>query len=690
MTGSKNRESGNRTGSRRIHRTRVLKRQPDRPCFEKLDARELLAGDPVVNWNEILLDAIRSEKPAPPIAARAMAIVHVAIFDAVNSIGNRYIPYASFAPVHSMASVDAAVAAAAEHTLSSLFPALHSTFATELAHSLSAVPDGIREDQGVAVGRAVASVILQRRAGDGSSNTISYTPGTDPGDWQPTPPAFAAALLPHWGDVTPWVMASDSQFRAIAPPALDSAAYAADLNQVKSLGSATSTTRTADQTDIARIWAGGPGTATPPGQWNMIAQDLADSRNLDVYESARLFARLNLALADAAISCWDTKYAFDLWRPITAIQNADTDGNSATDKDTSWTPLLTTPPFPSYTSGHSTFSGAASTVLADTLGTDNVTFTLRSEVPGVNDRTYNSLKAAGDEAGISRIYGGIHYNFDNLLGLAAGRQIGALAADRLGDQTHVMARLSGNHLFVAGTYANDMVLINREGSYLVVRNNHRVVERFNAAGVGHLFVNGFHGNDSISVSHALNASSEIIGDSGNDFLYGASRQNWLYGGPGNDTIHGGNSHDVLNGGSGNDWLFGYAGADIVAGGTGNDYLYGHAGRDILVGGSGVDWLFSGNDDDVLIGGSWIYENGESARSSLRAEWNSARTYSQRVANMSAGTGPILDGTGVRLQEGFSVIPDSDADYLFGESGQDWFFANIGDFFLDRLPNEVLQ
>jgi PAP2 superfamily/RTX calcium-binding nonapeptide repeat (4 copies) len=659
------------------------------PCFEKLDAREMLHGNPVVSWNEILLDAIRSQTPPPPAAARAMAILHVAIFDAVNSITNRYVPYASFAPAHSMASLEAAVAAAAEHTLSSLFPALQSTFAAELAHSLSEVPDGIREDQGVAVGRAVASVILHRRSNDGSSNAIMYTPGTDPGEWRPTSPAFAPALLPHWGNVSPWVMSSGSQFRAIAPPTLDSAEYAAAVNEVKSLGSAASTTRTADQSNIARIWAGGPGTATPPGQWNMIARELAESQNLDLPSSARLFARLNVALADAAISCWDTKYEFNLWRPITAIQNADADGNAATDKDPSFTSLLPTPPFPAYTSGHSTFSGAASAVLASTFGTDNLTFVLRSEVGGVADRTYNSLRAAAEEAGISRIYGGIHFSFDNTQALAAGRQIGALAATRFGNQSNVMARQDGNRLFVAGTAAADNLAINREGSQLVVRNHGRVVERFNAASVDHVFINGFRGNDNFAVSHALAVSSEMIGEAGDDTLFGAAHRNWLYGGPGDDKIHGGLADDVLNGGAGNDWLFGYAGSDVIDGGAGNDFLYGHAGRDILVGGSGIDWLFAGLDDDVLIGGLWGYENNESARSALRAEWNSGRGYSERVSNLSAGTGPVLSGTSFLLQKGTTVTNDSSVDYLYGESGRDLFFADSGDFSYDRWLDEVL-
>ena len=208
------------------------------------------------------------------------------------------------------------------------------------------------------------------------------------------------------------------------PPALTSTDYADDFNKTKELGAKNSTTRTEEQTTIAQFWADGPGTVTPPGHWNVIARELAMQRGNSVEDNARLFALLNIAEADAGILCWDCKYACNFWRPITAIQNADLDENPATQKDADWTPLLTTPPFPEYTSGHSTFSSAGATVLAKFFGTDNIPFTTVSEdVPGVS-RSYASFSEAAAEAGMSRIYGGIHFMSANHQGLLSGARLG--------------------------------------------------------------------------------------------------------------------------------------------------------------------------------------------------------------------------------------------------------------------------
>jgi hypothetical protein len=190
------------------------------------------------------------------------------------------------------------------------------------------------------------------------------------------------------------------------------------------LGSATSSTRTQDQTDIARFWADGAGTATPPGHWNLIAQDVAIAKGNSLEDNARLFALLGIGLADAAIVSWDNKYEYDMWRPITAIAKADQDGNDATEADANWRPLLTTPPFPTYTSGHSTFSGTAATILAAFYGSDDFSFTTGAEGAIVSDRSFDGFWAAAEEAGASRIYGGIHFAFDNQDGLAHGRALG--------------------------------------------------------------------------------------------------------------------------------------------------------------------------------------------------------------------------------------------------------------------------
>jgi hypothetical protein len=220
-------------------------------------------------------------------------------------------------------------------------------------------------------------------------------------------------------------MTSGAQFRASGPPELTSSAYAQAHDEVRQLGAANSVTRTAEQTDIARFWADGAGTITPPGHWNQIAQTVVQSKNLSLVDEARLFALLNIAEADAAILCWDTKYFTNFWRPITAIREADTDGNPGTVQVADWQPLLTTPNFPSYTSGHSTFSAAAGTVLAALNGSDNFTFTSQADASAaVGARSFTSFSQAVGEAADSRLYGGIHFRFDNADGLAAGLALG--------------------------------------------------------------------------------------------------------------------------------------------------------------------------------------------------------------------------------------------------------------------------
>jgi membrane-associated phospholipid phosphatase len=394
---------------------------------EPLEDRCLPSADVVLAWNETLLNAIRTDKTPPPPASRNMAIVHAAVFDAVNSIDGSYTPYLTDKGGPKGASPEAAAAQAAHDTLVALYPGQQPTFDAALQASLAAVPDGPAENQGVAVGRYAAKKILEAREGDGAGAVLPYTPGTGPGAWQPTPPAFAASLFPQWPGVTPFAMTSGSQFRPGAPPALTSAEYAAAFQEVKDYGGngvTTPTLRTDEQTLIAKFWADGAGTETPPGHWNTIASDVARASGTTLVQNARLFALLNLALADAAISAWDCKYVYNFWRPVTAIRAADTDGNPATAQDPTWTPLLATPAFPSYTSGHSTFSSAGAAVLAGFFGTDAVGFTTGSDfLPGVT-RSFTSFSAAAAEAGQSRIYGGIHFQFDNQQGLAGGGALG--------------------------------------------------------------------------------------------------------------------------------------------------------------------------------------------------------------------------------------------------------------------------
>jgi hypothetical protein len=347
-------------------------------------------------------------------------MVQGAVYDAVNAIdGTHQGLFGSFGPAGG-ASREAAAICAAHDVLLSLYP----TRAVQLnaardAH-LAGIPDNAAKIAGVSTGETVATVVLASRASDGSGNVVPYVPNPAAGHWRVGPDNMAPALLPHWGGVTPFALNSGSQFRPVAPPTLGSAEYAASVNQVQLIGAQNSGTRTADQTSIARAWAFGSGTVTPPGAWNKIAQDLAGSQSIS--ENARMFAMLNVAMADAGIASWDAKYHYDLWRPIHAIREAGIDGNDGTVQDENWLPLLTpSPPFPTYTSGHSTFSRAGADVLAYFLGTDAINVVLEGDFGEI--RLLTSLDAAANEAGLSRIYGGIHFDFDNVAGQWTGANI---------------------------------------------------------------------------------------------------------------------------------------------------------------------------------------------------------------------------------------------------------------------------
>lgn len=382
------------------------------------------SADVVTDWNVILLDSIRATSQNPPRASRMMAMTHTAMYDAIIGIEGGYARYAVRDDPQPHASPIAAGAAAAHRVLVSLFPARQAIYDAALAQSITGIPVSQR-NKGLAYGALCGNTMLALRANDNSNLVVPYNPVFGPGVWVPTPPAFAPALLPNWPLVTPFCMASGSQYRSGGPPALASSTYAADFNEVKSLGSATSATRTPEQTEIARFWADGAGTVTPPGHWLAIARDVSTARGLTLVQNARLFALVSLAVCDAGIVSWDNKYAYNHWRPVTAIRNADIDGNPLTEMDPAWAPLIVTPPFPSYTSGHSTFSSAAATVMDEFFNHVPVAFSTTSEgVPGVH-RHFSNFWQAAQEAGRSRIYGGIHYEYENVDAQMAGRALGA-------------------------------------------------------------------------------------------------------------------------------------------------------------------------------------------------------------------------------------------------------------------------
>jgi hypothetical protein len=349
-------------------------------------------------------------------------MMHLAMYEAVNSVDGAHQAYRNYFACPSGTNKQAAAAVAARNVLASLYPAQAATFDARLATHLSAIPDSASKFDGITLGGQSAAAMGALRSGDGSSNPPpAVADGTLPGQWRRTPPAFQDPALPQWPGVTPFGIQSAGQFASPPPPALSSAEYAAAYNEAKELGSATSATRTQYQTDTAFLWRGGPNTVTPPGQWLQIAEQVAVQRSQSLDENARMFALLGMSVADAGVAAWDTKYAQLYWRPITGIRLGASDGNDATIEDAGWTPLFETPNHPSYVSGHSTFSAAAARMLTRWVGGDAFNFTVTGD--GIT-RPYASFDAALQDAGMSRIYGGIHWQFDNTAGQAIGNGVG--------------------------------------------------------------------------------------------------------------------------------------------------------------------------------------------------------------------------------------------------------------------------
>jgi membrane-associated phospholipid phosphatase len=383
-------------------------------------------SDVVTDWNRAALTAIRTSSTAPPPGSRALAILHTSIYDAINGILRTHEPYFVTEKGPTNASEEAAASAAAHKVLITLFPTSAAMFDQLHEATLAGIRDDARKRRGLEWGESVADQILLWRSKDGSSTPRDPPKSSGlPGEWQPTPPDYLPYAFPQWGFVTPFAIPTSSFFRPNGPRALESARYAADLNEVKALGGENSTARTAEQTEIALFWADGAGTVTPPGHWNVIAQDVATARRITMRRNARLFALLNVAMADAAIAAWDAKYTYNFWRPVTAIHAANTDGNPATAPDAAWMSLIITPPFPDYISGHSTFSGAAAAVLSLFYGTPRIPFSTTSDALPNVVRDFRGFLQAAREAALSRMYGGIHFRSANEDGLAVGSEIGA-------------------------------------------------------------------------------------------------------------------------------------------------------------------------------------------------------------------------------------------------------------------------
>ena len=387
------------------------------------------SGAIVIAWNQELLHIVQTPgaQPATVHPTRSFAILHAAIYDAIVSITRDAPPYAFSVSAPSGARADAAAAVAGHDTLAALYPKMKAALDHLLASELATIPDGAGKQQGIQVGHTVAARLIALRTNDGSTATSSpFVPGNQPGNYRLTPPKFAAPVFTNWGNVTPFVLNNAAQFRPGPPPALTSQAYAQALNEVKSLGQKTSTTRTPDQTVIGKFW-GAPIWNT----WNEIAEKAALAHHTNLETTARLFAVLNLSFADSAIAFYDAKYYYQLWRPITAIRLADTDGNPATVGDPTWTPLAVTALDPSYPGAHSTISSAGATVLSAFFGNQDQIRVTSDVLPGVV-RTFASYNDVATEAGLSRIYAGQHTRIDHEAGLQLGHNVAQFVISHLG------------------------------------------------------------------------------------------------------------------------------------------------------------------------------------------------------------------------------------------------------------------
>lgn len=394
----------------------------------------------IADWNAIMFQAAQAAGTSPIVMTRFAAIVQSAVFDAVNGIERRYSPVHVTHAAPPGASKRAAAVTAAYSTLVSLYPAQKSMLDQKLAASLAAIANENEREHSMSIsrgidwGQMVAAEILGWRSTDGFTPAPPpFLGGTAPGEWRPTPPGFTPGAVPQFAYMTPWAIQSPSQFRPAGPPALGSARYASDFNEVKLMGSITSATRTPDQTFYSQFWA----STSANYLWNKVALALAAQRQLSFSEQARMLAWLNLAMADAGIGCWDAKYHYSFWRPVTAIPLANSDSNPATTPDPTWAPLLVTPGFPEYPSAHSTVSSAGATVLAHVFG-DTTWFAMVSDAPSMVGvvRMFGDFSQALKEVANARVFAGIHFRAATDDGQAQGASIGRYVVERALQPVH--------------------------------------------------------------------------------------------------------------------------------------------------------------------------------------------------------------------------------------------------------------
>lgn len=398
-----------------------------------ISSSALIAGNSVLYWNDAALNATRLARNPPPMSSLFLATYHVAIFDAVNGITHTHHGWLVNDPAPADANIDAAIAGAAHTVMVALWSASTNPHNLQAVYdkAVAEIPDGPAKTVGIAWGEKVAKAVLAGRANSGFDKPI---PGKysdmEQGKWRETPSAFRPPLLPYWGHVTPFVMTSPEQFRAPPPESLGSKEYAEELAFVAKRGARDNAERTEYETLSTPFWNDDLGTSTPPGHWNQIAADLANRKQLSVPDTARLFALLNMAQADSAISCWETKFYYNVWRPETALRETEEKTNPNVKVDPDFIPNMASPPFPSYTSGHSTFSAAGARLLALYFGTDDIEFSVTSDgLPGAV-RSFKKLSDAQKEAGMSRVLGGIHTMSDNLEAQKCGIKIAEWVFDQ--------------------------------------------------------------------------------------------------------------------------------------------------------------------------------------------------------------------------------------------------------------------
>ena len=383
-----------------------------------------IKADEVTDWNAIMQTTVAAGNANAQ--ARSAAIVQLAVFEAVNSIVGDYEPYLGMTAPDG-ASPNAAAIAAAHTALVTLFPASNAVLTVSRTTSLAAIPDGPAKDDGIAAGQAAAAAMLLFRDSDGAATaqSVPYTPGSNPGDFRPVPPAVASQ--PGWGLVTPFGLVSGSQFRLPPPPPLDSGRYAHDFNEVKLAGNtnAGSDVRPQHRTDVARFFS----VSSPVQAWNQAGRQVSAAQGKTLSENARIFALVNMAILDASIAAYDTKYFYNTWRPMAAIREGTLDYNKWTEADGGWSPLIATPAFPSYPSAHATLSNAARTVLERVFGKHDLAISLSSpRAPGIV-LNYTEWKQICDDIDDARIYGGIHFRFEQEAGSHQGQDVGHYILD---------------------------------------------------------------------------------------------------------------------------------------------------------------------------------------------------------------------------------------------------------------------